>query len=249
MLSRYTPRLSVLLVGSVATGLADEGSDVDVCFVAPPSIWHELDADLVRGGFKSGHLPNEMTVGTLRVDWFVVSLSGAEAALEAGEDYALYDINHFIALQDPGGQYQRLAARYQSLDPALIAARVQRYSLQVTAGAEYLGALVQRGDPLECATQALGLAICAISLCLWLDGHAPGSKRMMEMAEQCSTAECLMPPVRALLQALGEFLAGTVAAPAAGCQLMRAAGILVASCERARAAHGSRPPGSDAEVQ
>src|SRR5690349_17482065 len=89
-LSRYTARLSVLLVGSVATGHADEGSDVDVCFVAPPSIWHELKADLARAGFKSGRMPNEMTAGALKVDWFVVSLSDTEAKLEAGEDYGLY---------------------------------------------------------------------------------------------------------------------------------------------------------------
>ena len=100
----YTHEVSILLVGSLATGMNTEQSNVDICILCK-----KKTAQLIDGEMNwSGNHSTELTINGVRTRYYIAELETVLRDLTKYDDLAFYLYGNAIPLDDVSGAYKKL---------------------------------------------------------------------------------------------------------------------------------------------
>lgn len=103
----WVDEIAFVLVGSVATGLCADDSDVDIALVCDAQTYDHLSPGKAWGSGR----PTEATVGGVRLHYYGIALDEIAAKVEAHDDACFYVYAQTIILRDSQtGHGQRLGA-------------------------------------------------------------------------------------------------------------------------------------------
>ena len=96
--------VSVLLVGSVATGLCIESSDVDICLLCKEAVFDEI----AKGtNWKNGR-PTEIEINNTQLHYYAISYENLEQKIADFDDVVFYVYGNAIALNDNAGLFEKI---------------------------------------------------------------------------------------------------------------------------------------------
>ncbi len=208
VLPKYKDSLTILLVGSIPAGFADDLSDVDVWVLCSSDV-----ADSLAEEFRQHDLrfmtppPHEIVVNGIEAHYFVFPIRKLAEALELHDDESLFLIAHCLAVHDPSGQFAALSAKFSTVPSDVVRAKIERAYTLVRQRAFSMRKVLRRYEPLAWVEHIILVAHSALQLCCWLDGKAPtGRHWLMQQAQACSTASSIVPAAMQLLRAIGPTL-------------------------------------------
>jgi len=88
--------ISVLLVGSAATGLCTESSDVDICILCREYIFNEISANTNWNNGK----PTEVILNNMQLHFYAISIETIEKKIVEYDDVTFYIYGNTITLND-----------------------------------------------------------------------------------------------------------------------------------------------------
>jgi predicted nucleotidyltransferase len=96
--------ISVLLVGSVATGTCTDTSDVDICFLCRDNIFCEIskNTDWAKGR------PTEIILDNIQLHYYAINFETLEKKIAEYDDVAFYVYGNAIALNDNAGLFDKI---------------------------------------------------------------------------------------------------------------------------------------------
>jgi predicted nucleotidyltransferase len=104
ILKIYNNNISVLLVGSTATGLCNENSDVDICLLCKDEIFRTISKDT---SWINGR-PTEINLEKIQLHYYAISIENIESKLIILDDITLYVYSTAISLNDNSGLFEIL---------------------------------------------------------------------------------------------------------------------------------------------
>lgn len=117
----YLERLSFILVGSAATGLCREGSDVDIAIVSDEETYRDISKDSPWNAAR----PSEVRIDDVQLHYYGITFDRIESKLRELDDTYLYVYSNAVVLQDPGNQFTRRFSRLTSYIPAVRKQRLE----------------------------------------------------------------------------------------------------------------------------
>lgn len=115
----YLERLSFILVGSVATGLCHEDSDIDIAIVCDEETYKTISKNTL---WDVGR-PSESEINGVQLHYYAIMFDNVESKLRELDDIYLYVYSNAIVLKDTGNQY---AERFSRLTSRVSGVRKQR---------------------------------------------------------------------------------------------------------------------------
>jgi predicted nucleotidyltransferase len=107
----YRDRLSFVLIGSVATGLCNEASDIDIAIVCDEGIYNAISQNTVW----SKRRPTEVHLDGVQLHYYATTFEEILKGVEELDDIRLYVYGIFIPLRDPDSQYtERMGALFSN---------------------------------------------------------------------------------------------------------------------------------------
>jgi predicted nucleotidyltransferase len=103
-LQPYLDEITFILVGSVATGLCTERSDIDIALVCDSSIYDEISIGTEWGANR----PSEVLIDGIQLHYYGISFAEIEHRLVEQDDIAIYVYGNAVVLRDPLDGYSRL---------------------------------------------------------------------------------------------------------------------------------------------
>ncbi|WNS41344.1 hypothetical protein [Paenibacillus sp. MMS20-IR301] len=192
LIAEDSGKLSILLDGSTALGIADNISDIDLILVCTDECYGAITARFEQAGlipegsslFMDVHLPGGKTG-----HYTLMKLSGLEQALLRGDLGWLWNASVSRLYHDPldiGG----LFARFIPLAPdVLMNLRKQTY-IELRSCAKSLDNPVRRGEAFPILFQATEVFKQALRCAITVEGHPfPYDKWLVPVAEQLPAGE------------------------------------------------------------
>jgi predicted nucleotidyltransferase len=195
-------QLSLVLVGSVATGLCQENADIDIAIICDT----ETYASISKGTSWDAGRPSETELDGVRLHYYAMTFHTIHKRLKGLDDVSLYVYSHVVILHDPRNRYARLLDQL-----AFHASKVRRQRLEGK-----LDMLLRRSQALEsCLAEKDTLAIARIcleliALCLKVialldDISFDPRKRLMTTALTKRLGSQVEDKVRALFTDMGDL--------------------------------------------
>jgi predicted nucleotidyltransferase len=103
-LQPYLDEITFILVGSVATGLCTERSDIDIALVCDFSIYDKISIGTEWGANR----PSEVLIDGIQLHYYGISFAEIEHRLVEQDDIAIYVYSNAVVLCDPLDGYSRL---------------------------------------------------------------------------------------------------------------------------------------------
>jgi len=100
----YENDISVLLVGSAATGLCTEHSDVDICLLCRENTFDEISKN---ANWNSGH-PTEIILGNTQLHYYAAGFETLEKKIADYDDVVFYVYGSAIDLNDNAGLFDKI---------------------------------------------------------------------------------------------------------------------------------------------
>lgn len=113
----YVNEVSIILVGSVATGICNPSSDVDLCIMCPRETYNKIAPCLDRNAGKY----MEMSISGVKTRYYMEAIEDIVEGLNKLDDLTFYLYNFAIPLDDVSGAYKNMQ-KYIS-DQHLVARR------------------------------------------------------------------------------------------------------------------------------
>lgn len=203
-LKPYADEVSLVLVGSVATGLCSPGSDVDIAIVCGADAY----AAIAEGTkWREGRPSEEILDGT-QLHYYGVTYDDIRGAFGELDDMAIGMYASGRVLHDPGGRY----ARFVETLPAGLGLRRRRVARKLDHLARRsrgLASALEYGDPLVIGRVYLEvIGICLALTALLDDVPFDPRKRLFRSALRGPVGKRLEPRIRRMfgvLGSLGEF--------------------------------------------
>lgn len=178
-LAPHRDQLSVLLIGSAATGMCDEMSDIDITILCDA----ELAAEIAAGTAWAEGKPTEEWLEGRQLHYYATSFERIRERLARLDDHYLYLYPQAVSLWDP---QERFPAFLSEALPDMAAARRQRLEAKLTLLSQRRRALdhcVQRGDVINRTSIALELLVLCLHVVALLDDTVFNPrKRLFETA-------------------------------------------------------------------
>ena len=86
LIKPYLEDISILLVGSVSTGLCTKHSDVDIALVCSQEIYDELAKDTKWSKGK----PTEVMINGIQLHYYAITLNSIENKLKEADEHYLF---------------------------------------------------------------------------------------------------------------------------------------------------------------
>jgi len=225
VLPRHAEGLAVLLTGSVAAGLADEHSDVDVYCLYDDSIAEVLARECREAGLRVGEAwPNEATVEGVQVHYFIQPFSKLEQSVAGRDDDGLFIARNARPVHDGERRFAALRERAVEVTAGEIEAKVEEAHTFLRQRCHVVRLMLERRQPLIWIDTVVLAARAALQLCCWLDGEPRATwKWLLQYAARFTQAGLIVPGVEGLLQALGAALQAPHEQSPAGSPLLPAA--------------------------
>jgi len=96
--------ISVLLVGSAATGLCTEASDVDICLLCRDHVYNEISKNT---NWSNGR-PTEVILDKTQLHFYAISFETLEIKITDYDDITFYVYGNATALNDDAGLFIKL---------------------------------------------------------------------------------------------------------------------------------------------
>ncbi len=93
----YSGQLAFVLVGSVATGLCREGSDIDIAVVCEPEVYDAIARDTPWAAGR----PCETEIDGVQLHYYAITVGTIESKLRELDDVALHVYGSAVVLWDP----------------------------------------------------------------------------------------------------------------------------------------------------
>lgn len=103
----YLAQISFILVGSVATGLCNANSDVDICLICDQKTF-----DIISEGTRwiNGR-PTEVILDGKQLHYYAISTDSLNKKIAEMDELALYVYGNAIIIDDTTGEYNRIAEK------------------------------------------------------------------------------------------------------------------------------------------
>ena len=111
-INKLKDSICFLLVGSTATGLCDEHSDVDISLICKEDIFNEI----AQGERWNSNRPSEILIENTQLHFYGVSLNNVIKKMVDLDDNSLYIYSNGIILKDNLGIYDRYIAPNRSFN-------------------------------------------------------------------------------------------------------------------------------------
>jgi len=154
----YLDRLSFVLVGSVATGLAGESSDIDIAIVCDKEIFTAISGEMP---WDEGR-PSEMRMNGIQLHYYAIMFDSIENKLRELDDVYFYVYGSALILRDPTGRYKLLLDRMDTRVPEVRRQRLEGKLDMLMRRCEALRSSLVEGDIVTIGRICLEL----ITLCL-----------------------------------------------------------------------------------
>jgi predicted nucleotidyltransferase len=97
----YHNKISILLVGSTATGLCNDNSDVDICFLCDEYVF----SDISQGTDWINGRPIEIIIDNVQLHYYAISYETIEKKITEYDDITFYVYGNVVVLNDNSGLY------------------------------------------------------------------------------------------------------------------------------------------------
>jgi len=120
-LKPFLDKSSIILVGSVATGLCREDSDIDIAIVCDKAIFTEISKDTQ---WAKG-IPTETKIDGVQFHYYATTFDGIKSKLQKLDDMYLYVYGYAKILQDPQNAFERFISKYKPDDIEIRKQRIE----------------------------------------------------------------------------------------------------------------------------
>lgn len=154
----YLDRLSFVLVGSAATGLAGESSDIDIAIVCDEETYKAISGEM---SWDEGR-PSEMKMNGIQLHYYAITFDAIERRLRELDDVYLYVYGSALVLRDTGDRYRQLLDGLDSRVPEVRRQRLEGKLDMLMRRSRALRSSLVEGDIMTIGRICLEL----IALCL-----------------------------------------------------------------------------------
>ncbi len=198
--SAHLERLSFVVVGSVATGLCHEGSDIDIAVICDTSLYEVVSAGMTWGSGR----PSEVEIEGRQVHYYATSLGEIDRGLRQLDDTYLYTYGNAVILRDPGHQFADCVAWVQKQAESVRRDRIEGKLDMLLRRSRALQQCLVAGDVLMIARVAIELVTrCAKLAGLLDDIQFDPRKQLLATALQGTLGRRLRNQIGDLLSSLG----------------------------------------------
>jgi hypothetical protein len=207
VLPRYREYVSVLLVGSAASGYADESSDVDLWVVCADEAAGGISEQFARSELRFDvPPPHTLTQDGTQVHYFAFPASKLERGLKLHDDDVLYQTKHCVVCHDAGGQFARLSL-YGELPAEAVHGKIADAYAWMRIYIASARELLPRYQPSPWLRCIGDLVSRSLGLIAWLDGEPPSPQKWaFRQVESLSTSPIILPAIKQVLRATGPIL-------------------------------------------
>ena len=193
-------QLSFITVGSVATGLCKENSDIDIAIVCDGESYETISCDTQ---WDSGR-PSEARIDGIQLHYYGISFEKIESRLWELDDVYLYVYSHVIVLRDPQNRYTQRLGTLSSYIPEIRKQRVEGKLDMLLRRSRALGHCLDEGDPLLTGRVCLEvIGLCLKVIALLDDVPFDPRKRLFKTALRGRVGQQMEDKVRQLFSNLG----------------------------------------------
>lgn len=116
-IKEYLSEISFILVGSAATGLCNQKSDVDICLICNQEIY-----DVISEGTRwlNGR-PTELILDGTQIHYYAMSVENLDKKINELDALTFYVYGNAIVIDDTNGQYKKIAEKIHN--PELLSER------------------------------------------------------------------------------------------------------------------------------
>ena len=117
----FLQKLIFLLVGSVATGLCREDSDVDIAAICEEDLFVEIAKNTrwVEG------IPTETMIDDVQFHYYATTFDEIEKKLKEQDDMYMYVYGYAKILKDPQNAFNKFISKYKPNDPEIRRQRIE----------------------------------------------------------------------------------------------------------------------------
>lgn len=202
----YLDRLSFVLVGSAATGLCNERSDVDIAIVCDQETYAVISTPAQAGDmpWRAGR-PSEAEIDGIQLHYYGISFEEIESKLQTLDDNTLYVYDNVLILRDSGESYARRILGFL-LSPDIRRQRIEgKLDMLLRRSRAWEASLAER-DLMSIARVSLELiALCLKVVALLDDVPFDPRKRLMSTALRGELGQQLEERIRRLFANLGDL--------------------------------------------
>jgi len=232
-IARCVDKISFALVGSVATGLCSEDSDVDIALVCDKQTYE----DISQGTPWSEGRPSEVSLSGNQLHFYGISFEKIEEGLRSLDDVYLYVYGNARVLSDPHGEYERRLASMLPDAPRVRKERLEGKLDMLLRRTEALKQSLGGEDPIVAASICLELITLVVNVAALLDNISfDPRKRLLKTALGGKLGRRIEPMVRDLFAPVGELGNPQLDLASAVCRFLeRLETITQVLCEETRA--------------
>lgn len=117
----FLEKLSFILVGSVATGLCREDSDIDIAVVCNKNIFDEISKNT---RWTEG-MPTEIKIDSVQFHYYATAYEDIEKKLKEQDDMDMCIYGYAKILKDPENAFHRFISKYKPNDPKIRRQRIE----------------------------------------------------------------------------------------------------------------------------
>lgn len=111
-IENFSDDISFLLVGSTATGLCSEYSDVDICLLCPQDVFDKIS---MNTNWVNGR-PTEIIIEGIQLHYYAISVDTIINKIKSMDDITFYIYRTAIALNDNSGMFIRIQELIENND-------------------------------------------------------------------------------------------------------------------------------------
>ncbi|MHB0998514.1 MAG: hypothetical protein ACYC27_04635 [Armatimonadota bacterium] len=208
VLSLYKDHISILIVGSLGSGFADDLSDIDLWVIcaddAVNSISEQFEQNELRFNEPPPHLFSQD--GT-EVHYFTFPISKLRCGLEMLDDLTLHFVKNCIVHHDANNQFFNLVDSLADLSADVVKDKITNAYSRIRVYTSSMQDLLKRYQPVVWLQCTSDIIYWSLSLVSWIDGKAPAyPKWIMRQAESCSTSQIIIPVLNEVMRTIGTIL-------------------------------------------
>lgn len=111
-LEKYLDKITFLLVGSTATGLCTEKSDVDICILCEEDVFNDISKDT---NWINGR-PTQIVIDGIQLHYYAISTANVLNKIKILDDVTLYVYGTALIMSDPNGLYGPIIKEINNAD-------------------------------------------------------------------------------------------------------------------------------------
>jgi predicted nucleotidyltransferase len=164
-IAAHEDRITFLLVGSVATGLCREDSDIDIALLCDQDVYKAISKETQ---WATGR-PTEATVEHTQLHYYGITFGEVTARLQDLDDIYLYVYSDAVVLQDKQDNYTHRLSKLLSTGSDVRRQRIEGKLDMLMRRRRALRFCLQEGDPITVAKISLENIVLCLKVIALLD--------------------------------------------------------------------------------